>query len=137
MDIVYYSNVSENTHRFVEKVGGTAYRLPFRAADDTHETTKPYVLIVPTYGGGHEGGAVPAPVIRFLNNRANRDNIRGVVGAGNTNFGDSYCKAASIVSAKIKVPTLMQFELMGTKSDVQEMRDILKKLEEAEDDNRR
>src|SRR5699024_11800880 len=52
---------------------------------------QPFVLITPTYGGGNGHGAVPKQVIKFLNDERNRKHIRGVIGAGNTNFGQAYC----------------------------------------------
>ncbi|WP_410375382.1 class Ib ribonucleoside-diphosphate reductase assembly flavoprotein NrdI, partial [Cronobacter malonaticus] len=33
---------------------------------------EPYILVVPTYGGGGTAGAVPRQVIRFLNDEHNR-----------------------------------------------------------------
>ena len=48
--------------------------------------TEPYVLVLPTYGGTGGEGSVPKQVIRFLNDPQNRQLIRGVIGAGNTNF---------------------------------------------------
>ena len=76
------------------------------------------MLIVPTYGGGNEGGAVPKQVIKFLNDEDNRALIRGVIAAGNTNFGEAYCIAGDIIAAKCHVPYLYGFELMGTTEDV-------------------
>jgi ribonucleoside-diphosphate reductase protein NrdI len=80
--------------------------------------TRPFVLVVPTYGGTGGEGSVPKQVIRFLNNPQNRKLLRGVIGAGNTNFGDNYCMAADIIAAKCQVPHLYRFELMGTPEDV-------------------
>ena len=76
------------------------------------------MLILPTYGGGNEGGAVPKQVIKFLNDEDNRALIRGVIAAGNTNFGEAYCIAGDIIAAKCHVPYLYGFELMGTSEDV-------------------
>jgi protein involved in ribonucleotide reduction len=61
---------------------------------------------------------VPRQVIKFLNNEENRSLLRGVIGAGNTNFGETYCLAADVVAAKCSVPVLYRFELMGTSDDV-------------------
>lgn len=57
--LVYFSSVSENTHRFVQKLARAseargegpcpAIRIPLRG---DIEVDTPYVLIVPTYGGG-------------------------------------------------------------------------------------
>ena len=86
---------------------------------------EPYVLMVPTYGGGDAKKAVPPQVKRFLNNPANRAWIRGVVASGNTNFGTAYCAAGAIIAAKCRVPFLSRFELMGTREDTRKVRDGL------------
>ncbi|BAX98729.1 protein NrdI [Mycobacteroides stephanolepidis] len=121
--LVYFSSVSENTHRFVQKLGVPATRIPLRG---DIEVDDPYVLILPTYGGGHPvpgqaAGYVPKQVIKFLNNEHNRSLIRGVIAAGNTNFGAEYCYAGKVISAKCDVPYLYRFELMGTAEDVQQV----------------
>jgi len=128
--IVYYSSRSGNTHRFVEKLGLRAARIPL-GAEDIH-IREPYVLILPTYcGDGGPGivkGAVPKPVIRFLNDADNRKNIRGVIAAGNTNFGAAYCIAGDIISAKCQVPFLYKFELLGTQEDVDQVKHGLERF---------
>ncbi len=116
--IVYYSSTSENTRRFVEKLGFRALRLPVAADQVPPLVTEPYVLVVPTYGGGGAKGAVPKPVIQFLNSTENRSFIRGVIAAGNTNFGEAYCLSGDIISRKCDVPFLYKFELLGTGEDV-------------------
>ncbi len=116
MLLVYFSSKSENTHRFVEKVGLPSKRIPFSGMLDVDE---PYVLVVPSYGGGEEKGSVPLPVIKFLNNEKNRSFIKGVIGAGNTNFGEMYCYGSKVVAQKCGVPLLYRFELMGTIKDVE------------------
>ncbi len=129
MQIVYYSNVSENTHRFVQKLGHSAIRLPLRASSPMPEMTAPYMLIVPTYGG-RNSEPVPRSVIKFLNNPANRDYLIYVVGAGNTNFGEDYCKAADRVAEKCKTFVVHRFELLGTQADVDRIRQLLAWQEE-------
>ncbi|WP_181037114.1 class Ib ribonucleoside-diphosphate reductase assembly flavoprotein NrdI [Arthrobacter sp. 4R501] len=116
--LIYFSSTSENTSRFVAKLGCELARIPLHAKDAPLLATRPYVLVVPTYGGTGGEGSVPKQVIRFLNNPQNRQLIRGVIGAGNTNFGDNYCMAADIIAAKCNVPRLYRFELMGTPEDV-------------------
>lgn len=123
--LVYFSSASGNTHRFVEKLGIDAQRIPLRPTDPFLHVDEPYVLVVPTYGGGNEGGAVPKQVIKFLNDEDNRALIRGVIAAGNTNFGEAYCIAGDVVAAKCHVPHLYSFELMGTTEDVQRVREGL------------
>jgi len=90
-NIVYFSNVSENTKRFVEKLDLPAVRIPLQASDQI-EVAEPYVLVTPTYGNGKDESGVPKQVIKFLNVKKNRDLIKGVL--------------------------LYQFELIGTPHDV-------------------
>ncbi|MGB3769533.1 MAG: class Ib ribonucleoside-diphosphate reductase assembly flavoprotein NrdI [Rhodococcus sp. (in: high G+C Gram-positive bacteria)] len=128
--LVYFSSVSENTHRFVDKLGIPATRIPVRYPRDDVTIDRPYVLVLPTYGGGttstgRDTSYVPKPVIRFLNDPHNRSLIRAVIAAGNTNFGDSYCFAGDVVSSKCNVPFLYRFEVMGTPDDVHRVREGL------------
>jgi protein involved in ribonucleotide reduction len=118
VDLVYFSSVSENTRRFVEKLERPALRIPLRASDEPLIVTEPFVLLVPTYGGGPETRAVPKQVIRFLNDERNRKLIRGVIATGNTNFGEAYGIAGDIIARKCKVPHLYRLELFGTPDDV-------------------
>ncbi|MGW4365303.1 class Ib ribonucleoside-diphosphate reductase assembly flavoprotein NrdI [Nocardia takedensis] len=130
--LVYFSSASENTHRFVQKLGLPATRIPLHTADSLR-VEEPYVLIVPTYGGGRHvlGGEradkefVPRQVAKFLNDPHNRALLRGVIAAGNTNFGDTYCAAGEVISRKAGVPYLYRFELMGTAQDVERVREGL------------
>lgn len=117
--LVYFSSTSENTRRFVEKLGYDAIRLPVDASAPVPLVNEPFVLVTPTYGGGTPKGAVPKPVIRFLNEEQNRTLLRGVIAAGNTNFGEGYAIAGNIISAKCNVPFLYRFELLGTAEDVE------------------
>ncbi|USR79496.1 class Ib ribonucleoside-diphosphate reductase assembly flavoprotein NrdI [Arcanobacterium pinnipediorum] len=123
--LVYFSSATENTKRFIEKLGFRADRIPLLPSQEPLLVTEDYVLIVPTYGGGNERGAVPKQVIKFLNNEQNRSHIRGVVSGGNTNFGEAYGLAGDIISAKLHVPHMYRFELLGTPSDVHKLREGL------------
>jgi len=116
--LIYFSSASENTRRFVEKLHRDAARIPLYRREAELVASVPFVLVVPTYGGTGGEGSVPKQVIRFLNNPQNRKLIRGVIGAGNTNFGDNYCMAGDIIAFKCQVPHLYRFELMGTPDDV-------------------
>ncbi|UZN03848.1 class Ib ribonucleoside-diphosphate reductase assembly flavoprotein NrdI [Cellulomonas sp. S1-8] len=124
-NLVYFSSASGNTHRFVQKLGLRAQRIPLLPTDEFLHVSEPYVLVLPTYGGGNERGAVPRQVVKFLNDEDNRALIRGVIAAGNTNFGEAYCIAGDIVAAKCHVPHLYAFELMGTTEDVSSVREGL------------
>jgi len=129
--LVYFSSVSGNTARFIEKLGKRAVRIPLRPTDPPLHVDEPFVLVTPTYGGGAgrgvEKGAVPKQVIRFLNEERNRRNIRGVISAGNTNFGDAFCLAGDIISRKCAVPHLYRLEVFGTPDDVERVTDGLER----------
>ncbi len=126
LDIVYYSNRSGNTKRFVEKLG---YENTYPVSE-LPLATKEYVLFVPTYGGGHGEYSIPRPVAKFLNVKSNRDLLRGIVGFGNTNFGTHYCRAADMIADKTGVPILARIEILGTPEDVQLVHERLRKLNE-------
>jgi protein involved in ribonucleotide reduction len=128
-DVVYFSSVSENTKRFVDKLGVKTVRIPLKtdeAAEFVHD--KDSVLVVPTYGGGNEGGTVPKQVIKFLNNPENRKHIKAVIAGGNTNFGEHFCRAGDVVAQKLGVPVLYRFEITGTPEDVNEVKERLARL---------
>jgi protein involved in ribonucleotide reduction len=126
IDIVYFSNYSGNTKRFVEKLNdNSTIRIPIDW--DRHSITvdRPYVLFVPTYGGGEGRAAVPRQVRSFLNIKENRNLLQGVVGFGNTNFGEHFCKAADLISAKTGVPIIARVEIFGTEDDVNKVKERL------------
>ncbi|MEQ9938511.1 class Ib ribonucleoside-diphosphate reductase assembly flavoprotein NrdI [Pectobacterium polonicum] len=120
--LVYFSSQSENTHRFISRIGLPALRIPIATEQPALKVERPYILVVPSYGGGSTKGAVPRQVIIFLNNPHNRAYLRGVIAAGNTNFGAAYCIAGDIIAQKCQVPYLYRFELLGTAEDVANVR---------------
>ncbi|MDO5099216.1 MAG: class Ib ribonucleoside-diphosphate reductase assembly flavoprotein NrdI [Corynebacterium sp.] len=128
MLVVYFSSATENTHRFVEKLNLPAQRIPLHKTDPELIVDKPYVLVCPTYGGGASISGVtntkpvPPQVIRFLNNKHNRDLLRAVIAGGNSNFGTDFGKAGDLIAAKCNVPYVYRFELMGMPEDVAAVR---------------
>lgn len=123
MLVVYFSSTTENTRRFVDKLGFPSARIPLHKTDAELVVNEPYVLVCPTYGGGasisHQNcRPVPAQVIRFLNNEHNRALIRAVIAGGNSNFGADFGKAGEVISAKCHVPYVYRFELLGNDEDV-------------------
>jgi len=126
--VIYFSNVTENTSRFVKKLDVPALRIPLRPADEPVFADGGYILIVPTYGSGDDGKAVPRQVIRFLNHEPNRLLLRGVVGSGNLNFGKSFCLAAELIAAKCNTPVLARFEISGTPEDASRIQDQLERI---------
>lgn len=126
--IVYFSSTTNNTHRFVQKVGFPSERVPIYAKDDFLNVDYDYVLVVPTYGGGRGEGAVPKQIVRFLNDETNRNHCKAVIAGGNINFGEHYCLAGKIISKKLQIPYLYSFELMGMPRDVLKVQEGLKKF---------
>jgi protein involved in ribonucleotide reduction len=128
--IVYFSNYSGNTKRFVEKLDIDAIRIPINWDPASPVlVTEDYVLMVPTYGGGSDTAAVPRQVRMFLNIPSNRALLRGVVGFGNTNFGEHFCKAAEMISQKTGVPVIAKVEIFGTEDDVNKVKERLGMLD--------
>ena len=108
----------------------TDYRIPIDSRDSCAYPvpTAPYILFVPTYGGGSERSAIPRQVRRFLNVPENRDLLRGVVGLGNINFGEHFCKAAELISQKTGVPIIARVEIFGTPDDVTKVKERMRML---------
>lgn len=106
------------------------HRIPIDSRDicDGPIPNSPYVLFVPTYGGGSDRSAIPRQVRRFLNVPENRDLLRGVVGFGNTNFGEHFCKAADLISQKTGVPIIARIEIFGTTDDVIKVKERMRML---------
>jgi len=130
MLVVYFSSVSENTRRFVEKLDLPNARIPLNKHEEPLIVDEPYVLVCPTYGGGatmtHQNSRpVPSQVIRFLNNEHNRGLIRAVVAGGNSNFGRDFGMAGEVIARKCSVPYVYRFELMGNPEDVRILREGL------------
>jgi protein involved in ribonucleotide reduction len=129
MEIVYFSNYSGNTKRFVEKLQIPSIQIPVKwDADRPLVVDSEYVLILPTYGGGKDSYAVPRSVVKFLNISENRKLAVAVVGTGNTNFGAHYCLAADIVSAKLGIPVIARVELLGTNEDIELVTERIQQL---------
>ena len=129
IDIVYFSNYSGNTKKFVERLNeNDAIRIPIDRSDRGITVARPYVLLVPTYGGGEGRAAIPRQVRAFLNVRENRALLRGVIGFGNTNFGEHFCRAADLISAKTGVPVIARVEIFGTEDDVKTVKERLNLL---------
>ena len=129
--IVYYSSPSLNTHRFVESLGFDSVRIPISLRDDVIVMDTPYIIMSPTYADNDGSNAVPKQVIRFLNEPQNRQNLRGVIGSGNRNFGEMFARAGTVIANKCKVPLLYKVELSGTSNDIMNVQIGVKRLWEA------
>lgn len=126
--LVYFSSGSGNTARFVTRLGLPAWRIPISPKNAMPAPDRPYVLVCPTYADGDGRGAVPKQVIRFLNAPDRRALIRGVIAAGNRNFGPTYALAGRVVAQKCNVPVFYSFELAGDDNDIARVRAGLEKF---------
>ena len=126
-----FSSAPGTTPSFSEKPCLPRRRIPLLRPEEPLVVAEPFVLVTPTYGGGQgrgeEKSAVPKQVIRFLNDERNRRHIRGVISAGNTNFGAAFCLAGEIISRQCDVPHLYRFEVFGTQDDVDRVSDGLER----------
>ena len=102
--LVYFSSSSENTQRFIERLGLPAVRIPLNERERI-QVDELYILIVPSYGGGGTAGAVPRQVIRFLNDEHNRALLRGVIASG-TQLGEAYGRAGDVIAGNAAKPAV-------------------------------
>jgi protein involved in ribonucleotide reduction len=86
--IVYFSSSSENTHRFVQRLGLPAVRIPLNEREHPgRRTLHSHRSQLWRRRYGWRGAASGDPL---LNDVHNRQLIRGVIAAGNRNFGDAW-----------------------------------------------
>ena len=128
MRVVYFSSVSENTKRFVDKLGVAADRIPLLPTEDFLTVDYPYVLVTPTYGAGKIRGSIPKQVVKFLNHEPNRNLCQGVICGGNLTFGEGAFSAGWLIAQKIGVPVIYNFEVLGTREDVASVQEKLREL---------
>ena len=121
---VYYSSRSGNTDRLLRQARLPALRIPQAVEAPMPVVDGPFVLVTPSFGDSSGKGAVPKPVIRFLNAPERRQWLRAVVGCGDRNFGASFAQAADVVARKCGVPVLLRIEMSGTANDWQRLQAI-------------
>lgn len=129
--VYYYSSASGLVRTFAEHLG----RPIFNLAEREHrlsEADGPWVLLTPSYKTGNENNdTIPEAVRRFLRNPVNRRRMVGVMGSGNRNFGRHYQMACRQIAAMSGRPVLFEFEIAGTRWDVEECRRLLADLDAA------
>lgn len=119
---IVFASLTGNVQRFVDK-------LSFESARILPNTflciNEPFVLVTYTTGFGQ----TPKEVESFLKYDYNWRHLKGVIGSGNRNWGDSFCGGAEKVALQYNVPLLHKFELSGFDSDVQIVTDKIEELE--------
>lgn len=86
-----------------------------------------YVLITPSYQD-----FMMDSIVDFLNFKDNKKKLVGIIGCGNRNFSDLFAQTAKKLSVTLKVPILYLLEFSGSTEDVQNVRNIIKKLNNGE-----
>jgi len=128
LDLIYFSNVSENTHRFalnMKKFADSAtdelniIRIPVKGMLE-EKPTKPFLLVCPSYGSASQGH-VPPQVKKFLSEENARNLCAGVIGCGNLNFGAEFAASGDKIAQRIQKPLLYRFELAGFDTDIEKI----------------
>lgn len=123
MQVVYFTSKTGNTARFADKIQLTSHKIIKGLVVE-----KPFVLFVPTYATTDGKYSVAKPIIAFLNDIVNRNNLRAVVGFGNRSFGENFAIGSEVVSLKCRVPLLHKVELFGNDDDVRTVQDRIKEI---------
>lgn len=116
--IIVYDSLTGNIKRFIEKLNTECLQI-----EELMEIDEVFILLTYTTGVGK----VPDKVERFL--EKNHENLVGVSASGNRNWGYLFGASADRISDKYKVPIISKFELSGTKKDVDNFLEGVKKLE--------
>ena len=120
--LIVYLTLTGNTRRFVKKLEMDSFEIdsmnPFVQVD------QPFVLVVPTYD-------IEATecINDFIEHENNLEHLKGVIGGGNLNFGDLFVFTAKDLSKEYDSELLYSFEYSGTDVDVQNIKDIIEKLD--------
>ena len=127
IDVVFFSSVTGNTARFVEKltISGVKYQIPIKGDFDINPNHR-FIIVTPTYGDGDGKGMVPHQLKKFL--KKTNSGLVGVVSTGNKNFGKEFGLAGDLISYKFKVPLMHKFEIAGLPEDVEKVNKILEEL---------
>lgn len=119
--IYYFSSSTGNTQRFISTLETSSERI----RNDTI-AMKPFLLFCPTYSTGDGKNAVPKQVIEFL--KQNHSLMVGVVSSGNRSFGENFAISGNIISRICNKPLLHKYELAGTPSDTNIIRNLMEQL---------
>ena len=133
--VYFYSSTSNLTGRFAQHLAELTGRAVHNLADANVRRTEasgPWVLLTPSYKAGNaDEVTLPAGVRSFLRSAANRRRMVGIIGSGNRNFGEYYQAAARDLSQRSGRPVLFEFEMSGTREDVERCAAILASLDKA------
>lgn len=101
--LVYYSRTGL-TGRFAKRFGGVGL--------EEYDGTSEYIIVVPSYGQPRKKSWVPQPVKDFLDTHA--DNLVGVIGLGNRNFGAEFNLGSRQISQRFNIPIVADIDIVPT-----------------------
>lgn len=116
MTWIYYDSKTGNVERFVNRLK-LQRDWNIQKIDQVSQPLQEGHLITYTTAFGE----IPASTLRFL--EENSSAIKSVSSSGNRNWGANFALAAKKISTLFKLPVLLQFELSGTKEDIQKFID--------------
>ena len=116
MTWIYYDSKTGNVERFVNRLKLHRDWNIQKIGEDSKPEHAGHLI---TYTTGF--GEVPLSTLQFL--KENSSKIISVTSSGNKNWGPNYALAATKISDQFMLPVLMQFELSGTMTDIQQFID--------------
>ena len=131
MKIVYFS-VTGQTRLFLQKakLESDAIEITENYPDIEMEDT--YILFVPSYVEEHNGVMksqdIVDPIFEFMDVPGNPELCKGIIGSGNRNFAQLYLGTAKELSEKYNIPILYDYEMNGTSTDVEAVKELISKL---------
>lgn len=114
-EILYWSSTGV-TRRVAEEFGGKPL--------DSYEGGD-FILVLPTYGSPGDRLHAPASVKRLL--KQHHENLVGVIGVGNTNFGPDFCALARYIALEYEVPLIACVDLFTTQDNYDSIQDFLRR----------
>lgn len=108
------------THPTTQGTGNLTKHLNYPATNITgaEPPTHPYILITPTYAGHPDkGGYTPSAIKHWLGNKQAQQNLVGIIGTGDINWGKEYCAAADELAQQHHVPVLYRVDRWGNAQD--------------------
>lgn len=155
MNILYIS-IEGNTRSFMKRMKAYADQQHIISSDNpkislkeiTDQTLpkaekKPFFVFVPTYldgGNGFDSGFTELMTNPLGDYIAQNDNAKlclGIIGSGNKNFNEQYCLTARKYAAEFNAPFLADYELRGTREDMERIYQILvKRCQEVQAENK-
>lgn len=109
---IYYDSKTGNVERFVNRLQ-IERNWHIQKIGNGFEPVHPGHLITYTTGFGE----VPLSTLCFL--EKHKELIQTISCSGNKNWGPNFALAATKIAAEFTLPVLLQFELSGTKKDIQ------------------